>query len=85
MKGKRHGFSVVKGGLSASGAGATVSKEQSGGRKPNAASAHDPEQEMDRLLEKISRTGIESLDAAERAALERARRAILQRGGELNR
>jgi membrane associated rhomboid family serine protease len=85
MKGKRHGFSVVKGGLSASSGGATASKEQSGGKNPNTASAHDPEQEMDRLLEKISRTGIESLDAAERAALERARRAILQRGGESNR
>ncbi len=42
----------------------------------------DPEQEMDRLLEKISRKGIGSLDAAERAALEQARQAILLRGGE---
>ncbi len=85
MKWKRHGFSVMNGGLSASSAGATQSKEQSGGKNSSVASAPDPEQEMDRLLEKISRTGIGSLDATERAALERARRAILQRGGESNR
>jgi hypothetical protein len=75
----------MNGGLSASSAGANPSKEQSGGKNPNAASSPDPEQEMDRLLEKISRTGIGSLEATERAALERARRAILQRGGESNR
>ena len=46
------------------------------------AAMPDPEQEMDRLLEKISRKGIGSLDASERAALEQARQAILLRGGE---
>lgn len=46
------------------------------------AAMPDPDQEMDRLLEKISRKGIGSLDAAERAALEQARQAILLRGGE---
>jgi hypothetical protein len=35
---------------------------------------------MDRLLEKISRTGISSLSSSERKALEEARQAILQRG-----
>jgi hypothetical protein len=41
----------------------------------------DPELEMDRLLEKISRKGMNSLTATERASLEQARQAILQRGG----
>ena len=41
----------------------------------------DPEREMDRLLEKISSKGITSLSPAERASLEEARQAILQRGG----
>lgn len=45
----------------------------------------DPEQVMDRLLEKISRNGLGSLDASERAALEQARQVILQRGGESSR
>ena len=40
---------------------------------------------MDRLLEKISRKGIGSLTAAERDSLERARQAILQRGGDSSR
>jgi hypothetical protein len=41
----------------------------------------DPEMEMDRLLEKISHQGINSLSEAERASLEQARQAILQRSG----
>ena len=41
----------------------------------------DPEVEMDRLLEKISSKGIESLSREERTALEDARLAILQREG----
>jgi hypothetical protein len=36
---------------------------------------------MDRLLEKISSKGIESLSREERTALENARLAILQREG----
>lgn len=72
-KSSRPGFSVMNGGSAAA-----ASKEKGRG----GAASPDPEQEMDRLLEKISRTGIGSLDAAERASLEQARRAILQRGGE---
>ena len=41
----------------------------------------DPDQEMDRLLEKIGKKGIASLSEAERNSLEQARRAILQRSG----
>jgi hypothetical protein len=41
----------------------------------------DPELEMDRLLEKISSKGMKSLSSSERASLEQARQAILQRGG----
>ena len=56
-----------------------------GGEQPAPASravqTPDPEAEMDRLLEKISRKGIASLSDSERASLEQARRAILQRGG----
>lgn len=62
-------FSVVPGGLSS--ASASAGKAQ----------AIDPELEMDQLLEKISSKGIESLSREERAALERARQAILQREG----
>lgn len=65
-------FSVVSGGLgSASATSASVSKPK----------VTDPEAEMDRLLEKISSKGIESLSHDERSALERARQAILQREG----
>jgi membrane associated rhomboid family serine protease len=66
-------FSVVEGGKSPSAA-------KQNGQKPRPAL--DPEEEMDRLLEKISRKGIGSLSAEERNSLEQARRAILQRGGE---
>lgn len=65
-------LSVVEGGKSAS-----VGKK--GGSK--ARPTIDPEEEMDRLLEKISRKGIGSLSAEERNSLEQARQAILQRGG----
>jgi len=65
-------FSVVEGGKSPSSA-------KQNGQKPRAVV--DPEEEMDRLLEKISRKGIGSLSAEERNSLEQARRAILQRGG----
>ena len=78
LKGSRQGFSVVEGGRSA----ASGSK---GARKSAEAAPVDPEQEMDRLLEKISRKGIGSLTAAERDSLERARQAILQRGGDSSR
>ena len=64
-------FSVVSGGLSSASAKGSLPKSQ-----------HvDPEVEMDRLLEKISSKGIESLSREERTALEDARLAILQREG----
>jgi hypothetical protein len=54
-------------------------------RRPGPAAAragdYDPEKEMDRLLEKISRKGIGSLSPAERQDLEQARQALLARGG----
>ena len=78
LKGSQQGFYAMDGGLSA----ASGSK---GNRKAAEAPVIDPEQEMDRLLEKISRKGIGSRTAAERASLERARQAILQRGGESSR
>jgi membrane associated rhomboid family serine protease len=61
---------------------AAAAREKNRGKNTPASAMPDPEQEMDRLLEKISRKGIGSLDAAERAALEQARQVILQRGGE---
>jgi len=64
-------FSVVSGGLS------SVSAKGSVPKPPHV----DPEVEMDRLLEKISSKGIESLSREERTALENARLAILQREG----
>lgn len=78
MKRAGTGFSVPGGVLSAS----SGKKVRGNGNADASAVTLDPEQEMDRLLEKISRTGIGSLDAAERAALEQARQVILQRGGE---
>ena len=41
----------------------------------------NPEQQLDILLEKIARKGIGSLDASERDALEKARRAMIRREG----
>jgi len=75
------GFSVMKGGISS----ASSSRNQGLGKKTDGVAVVDPEEEMDRLLEKISRKGIGSLNAAERTSLERARQAILQRGGESSR
>ena len=75
------GFSVMKGGIST----ASSSRNQGLGKKTDGVAVVDPEEEMDRLLEKISRKGIGSLNAAERTSLERARQAILQRGGESSR
>lgn len=69
------GVSVMQGGLSA--ASAARSRSQTTAPAP----VVHPEQEMDRLLEKISLKGIGSLSQEERDALEQARRALLQRGG----
>ena len=69
------GFSVVQGGISHSSSSAPAK-----GAVPPSPLI-DPEMEMDRLLEKISSKGMESLSRDERSALERARRAILQREG----
>jgi hypothetical protein len=38
-------------------------------------------EEMDRLLDKIAKTGLSSLSATERARLEKAREALLRREG----
>lgn len=62
-------FSVLPGGLSSPTASHHETKQD----------PVNPEQEMDRLLEKISSKGIASLSAAEHTALEQARQAILQR------
>jgi hypothetical protein len=40
-----------------------------------------PAEEMDRLLDKIAKTGLSSLTSAERARLEKAREALLKREG----
>jgi membrane associated rhomboid family serine protease len=63
-------FSVVPGGRSSSVPATSP-----------ASSIIDPEIQMDRLLEKISSKGIGSLSREERETLEKARQAILQRGG----
>jgi membrane associated rhomboid family serine protease len=70
------GLSVQNGGLSASG---RASKAAPASQTPR--DSFDPEQQMDLLLEKIARNGIGSLDDAERATLEKARRAMIQREG----
>jgi len=67
------GFTVVHGGLSSKTSTTTARSE------PSAPA--DPEQELDRLLEKIARSGMVSLDETERAALEKARRAMIRREG----
>jgi len=41
--------------------------------------AHDPEEVMDRLLEKIGKEGLSSLSASERRQLEQAREALLRK------
>jgi len=68
-------FSVVQGGISSS---SPARSSQPSSQKPFI----DPEVEMDRLLEKISSKGINSLSTKERTALEEARQAILQRSGK---
>ena len=72
-------FSAMPGGLRGASAGNRGAKAQA---SPSESRAHvDPELEMDRLLEKISSKGMKSLSSSERASLENARQAILQRGG----
>ena len=63
------------------GTGAPSSKPPKPSKVRNDARSVDPEEEMDRLLEKISRKGIGSLSDEERASLEQARQAILLRSG----
>jgi hypothetical protein len=69
------GFTVHNGGLSAA--------HVANGRPPEEPprDSFHPEQQMDLLLEKIARKGIGSLDASEREALEKARRAMIRREG----
>ena len=43
--------------------------------------ASAPTEEMDRLLDKIAKSGISSLTSAERARLEKARQELLKREG----
>ncbi|NBZ96967.1 MAG: rhomboid family intramembrane serine protease [Proteobacteria bacterium] len=70
------GFSVQNGGLSAASRG---SKGVAASQTPQ--DSFDPEKQLDILLEKIARKGIGSLDASERDALEKARRAMIRREG----
>jgi len=72
-KKKAENFTVVHGGLS--------SKTTSATPRSETAAPFDPEQELDRLLEKIARSGMVSLDDTERATLEKARRAMIRREG----
>jgi len=75
-------FSAMPGGISsAAKARAKASASEGKNSKPAPVPFVDPEVEMDRLLEKISHQGINSLSEAERASLEQARQAILQRSG----
>ena len=79
LKTPRTKFSATSVGLRTTAAGNHGSKAQA---TPSEARAHlDPELVMDRLLEKISSKGMKSLSSSERASLENARQAILQRGG----
>ena len=79
LKSPKANFSAMSGGLRA----ATAANRGSTGQSSpsEGATRIDPELEMDRLLEKISRKGMNGLSAAERVTLEQARQAILQRGG----
>jgi len=70
------GFSVQNGGLNGS---VRASKGAPASQTPR--DSFNPEQQMDILLEKISRKGIGSLDDSERDTLEKARRAIIRREG----
>ena len=79
LKSPKPRFSAMPGGLRAS---AGRNRGLTGEPSPaEGATRLDPELEMDRLLEKISRKGMKSLSATERSSLEQARLAILQRGG----
>ncbi len=79
-------FSVISGGLSSPDRfTGSLSKKPPSEKTSLTATVRDPEQEMDRLLEKISSKGMESLSADERTALEQARQAILQRDGRNSR
>jgi membrane associated rhomboid family serine protease len=69
-------FSVVRGGQSAS-----ERKTRAGGEAAAPSEPH-PEEVLDLLLEKIGRQGLSSLTAEERGSLEKARKAILLRGGD---
>ena len=71
-------FQAMPGGIRAS---ADANRSSAGKPAPSEGTTHvDPELEMDRLLEKISSKGMKSLSSSERASLEQARQAILQRG-----
>ena len=72
LRKSQSGFSVVPGGLSASG------RKKKSDAKPHVI---NPEAVLDRLLEKISSKGIGSLSADERSTLEQARQALLLREG----
>jgi membrane associated rhomboid family serine protease len=75
-KSAKSGFAVMDGGLSASGRTAKGKGEAAAG---TSGDTFNPEQQLDILLEKIARKGINSLDASEREALEKARRAMIRR------
>jgi hypothetical protein len=79
FKSPKSRFSAMPGGLRASAGRNRGSTGQAS--TTEGATGIDPELEMDRLLEKISRKGMKSLSATERSSLEQARQAILQRGG----
>jgi membrane associated rhomboid family serine protease len=75
-------FSAMSGGIvaAARAKGKADASEGKNSKRPSVPFV-DPEVEMDRLLEKISHHGINSLSEAERSSLEQARQAILQRSG----
>lgn len=66
---RRRKFRVVQ-------AGEVISSRRGGGGESGAA------EEMDRLLDKIAKSGISSLSSAERARLESARQALLKKEGQ---
>jgi membrane associated rhomboid family serine protease len=72
-------FSVVKGGKGEKRRSPDQVKSTSPTQEPHA------EEVLDLLLEKIARQGLSSLSEGERASLERARKAILLRGGDSSR
>jgi membrane associated rhomboid family serine protease len=79
LKNSQAKFQTVSAGLRSA---ADKNRAPTGKPAASEGTAHvDPELEMDRLLEKISSKGMKSLSSSERASLEQARQAILQRGG----